>query len=65
VNLLAGGVFLNGRYSMMLIMLHFSEQLIGVGFSFNAFFMIATLFQIALRSGVWAWILPATTTDAF
>jgi hypothetical protein len=46
-------------------MLHFTEQLIGVGFSFNAFFMIATLFQIALRSGVWARILPATTTDAF
>lgn len=61
VDLLAEGVFVNGRHSMMIIMLNFSEQLIGVGFSFNAFLMIATvtLFQIAISF----WCLAVDSTS--
>jgi hypothetical protein len=42
-------------------MLHFPEQLAGVGFSFNAFLMIAALFQIAIS--FWCFAVDSTSNN--
>jgi hypothetical protein len=49
----------------MFIMLAFSEGHTSVGMTFNVFLIVATLFQIAITSGVWQLILQSKTIDVF
>jgi hypothetical protein len=50
---------------LMFIILAFSEGHTSVGMTFNVFLIVATLFQIAITSGVWQLILQSKTIDVF